>query len=141
MRTLWAISICAALAACGGRGMQVHSDVAEAQAPASSSESGGADVVSMGDAAPVPSSSSDAATIVAAPNADPSDADIADALRAAFRHDAELGEFVIDVDSKDGLVILSGVTASEAAKRRAGDFARAMPRVQAVSDQLTVKRG
>ena len=53
--------------------------------------------------------------------------------------DPELGEFVIDVDSKDGLVVLSGVAPSEAARERASVIARNLPNVQDIANQLAIK--
>jgi osmotically-inducible protein OsmY len=69
------------------------------------------------------------------------DTRIVSQIQQAFRADAELGQFVIDVDSKEGLVVLSGVTPSAGARARAVEIAKGTPQVHGIANQLTVKQG
>jgi hyperosmotically inducible protein len=78
------------------------------------------------DAGNAVASAADAATITAAVN-------------AGLIKDAELSAIKIDVDTKDGVVTLSGEAPNLAAKDRAGDIAKAVQGVSAVNNNLTVK--
>jgi len=53
----------------------------------------------------------------------------------------DLGNVRIDVDTREGVVTLSGPVATAAAKVRAGEIARSVPGVQQVNDQLTLVTG
>ncbi|MBC5765390.1 BON domain-containing protein [Ramlibacter albus] len=69
------------------------------------------------------------------------DTGIVTTIKRALLADGELGQFVIDVDSKDGYVVLSGVAPSEQARERATEIARHIPQVGEIANQLTVKQG
>ena len=118
MKLVAALALLLALAACGDRAAEIP-EPAELQTSA------------MG-ASPAPALQ---------PRDDVDDTAIVAQIRKALTSDRELSQFMIDVDSKDGLVILSGVAASAAARERATEIARHTPQVQDISNQLTVKRG
>ena len=63
------------------------------------------------------------------------------AVNAGLIKDTELSAIKIDVDTKDGVVTLSGEAPNQAAKDRAGDIAKAVQGVSSVSNNLTVKAG
>src|SRR5437870_2447604 len=58
---------------------------------------------------------------------------IVEHVKRALSADPELGNYVVDVDSKDGLVVIGGVAPNEAARQRATDIARHTPDVKDVS--------
>ena len=68
-------------------------------------------------------------------------ASITAAVNAGLIKDTELSAIKIDVDTKDGVVTLSGEAPNQAAKDRAGDIAKAVQGVSSVSNNLTVKAG
>jgi hyperosmotically inducible periplasmic protein len=76
-----------------------------------------------------------------APTPEAANTRIVQHIKQQLSADPELGRFVIDVDSKEGLVVISGVAPSEAARRRASEIARDTPQVHDVSNQLQVKAG
>ena len=76
-----------------------------------------------------------------APGIEASDTRVVANIKMALQADRELSRFVIDVDSKDGLVVLSGVARSESARQRAEQIARATPQVHAIENQLTLRQG
>lgn len=66
------------------------------------------------------------------------DARITGQVRAALAADRELQQLPIDVDTRAGIVTLSGPVPTLAAKARAAEVARQARDVQAVNDQLTL---
>ncbi len=66
------------------------------------------------------------------------DARITLQVRAALAADRELQQLAIDVDTRGGIVTLSGPVPTLAAKARAAEVARQARDVQAVNDQLTL---
>lgn len=68
-------------------------------------------------------------------------ASITAAVNAGLIKDTELSAIKIDVDTKDGIVTLTGEAPNQAAKDRAGDIAKAVEGVSSVNNNLTVKAG
>lgn len=68
-------------------------------------------------------------------------ASITASVNASLIKDTELSAIKIDVDTKDGVVTLTGEAPNQAAKDRAGDIAKAVQGVTAVTNNLTVKAG
>jgi len=66
---------------------------------------------------------------------------IVEHVKQALAADPELGRYVVDVDSKDGLVVIGGVAPNQAAKERASAIARDTPDVKDVINQLALKQG
>ena len=60
-------------------------------------------------------------------------------VNAALVGDPELSALKINVDTKDGAVVLQGEAPSQSAKDRATDLAKAVEGVTSVDNQLTVK--
>lgn len=69
------------------------------------------------------------------------DAGITAAVKTDLIKAPEISALQIDVDTKDGVVTLSGSVPSEAVKTQAGDIAKAAKGVTAVNNNLTVKVG
>ena len=69
------------------------------------------------------------------------DAAITARISTGLARDPELSALRIDVDTKDGAVILRGPAPSEAARERAGSVARAVSGVLSVRNQLVLKAG
>lgn len=67
------------------------------------------------------------------------DASITAAVSTGLAKDPELSAIKIDVDTKDGMVSLSGPAPNAAAKARAEEIAKAVKGVSAVSNHLEVK--
>lgn len=146
MRTLLVLLLApalATLAACrppvdeSVRSRQRYSDadrgVQTSSAPTASRDA----TASMGAAsAPVPGPGA-AASVAAAPS--PAlDARITSQVQAQIAHAHDLGHARIDVDTRDGVVTLSGAVPSAAIKARASEIARTVPGVVEVNDQLTL---
>jgi osmotically-inducible protein OsmY len=55
--------------------------------------------------------------------------------------DKDLSAIKIDVDTKDGVVTLTGPAPSESARDRATEIAKNVKGVSSVNNQLTVKAG
>ena len=70
-----------------------------------------------------------------------SDAAITASIKADYLKDPDLSVFKIDVDTKDGVVTLNGVTDTAAARGRAEKLAQANKGVREVRNHLTVKQG
>jgi hyperosmotically inducible protein len=70
-----------------------------------------------------------------------SDAAITASIKADYLKDPDLSVFKIDVDTKDGVVTLNGVTDTPAARGRAEKLAQANKGVREVRNHLTVKQG
>ena len=70
-----------------------------------------------------------------------SDAAITASIKADYLKDPDLSVFKIDVDTKDGIVTLNGVTETPAARVRAEKLAAANKGVREVRNHLTVKQG
>lgn len=68
-------------------------------------------------------------------------ASITTAVNAGLVKDSELSAIKINVDTKDGVVTLTGEAPNQAAKDRAADIAKAVQGVTAVNNNLTVKAG
>lgn len=68
-------------------------------------------------------------------------ASITASVNAGLIKDTELSAIKIDVDTKDGVVTLTGEAPNQAAKDRAGDIAKAVQGVGSVNNNLTVKAG
>ena len=69
------------------------------------------------------------------------DAAITAQISAGLARDPELSAIKIDVDTKDGAVILRGPAPSEAARDRAAGVARGVAGVVSVRNQLVLKAG
>lgn len=69
------------------------------------------------------------------------DAAISTKVRAAIVAERDLSVFKIDVDTKQGVVMLTGNVDSEAQRTRAEEVARGIQGVQSVDNQLTVSTG
>ena len=70
-----------------------------------------------------------------------SDAAITTSIKADYLKDPDLSVFKIDVDTKDGIVTLNGVTETPSARLRAEKLAQANKGVKEVRNHLTVKQG
>jgi len=77
----------------------------------------------------------------AAAGAKVDDAGITAKVNASLAKDKDLSAVKIDVDTKDGVVTLSGPAPSASAKERASELARAVKGVSSVNNQLTIKAG
>ncbi len=64
---------------------------------------------------------------------------ISTAISAELLKDAEIKLFRINVDTKDGAVVLKGQVPSDAVRERASAIAKTFNGVQSVDNQLTVK--
>jgi hyperosmotically inducible periplasmic protein len=62
-------------------------------------------------------------------------------VKAVLSSDKQLGDSKIDVDTKNGVVTLSGAVASNQARDHALELARNVKGVNSVNDQLAVKAG
>lgn len=69
------------------------------------------------------------------------DGQIVAKIKTEFAADKDISAMAVDVDSKDGMVTLSGVVPNSDAKVRADQIAKAMPEVKSVNNQLEVKAG
>ena len=68
------------------------------------------------------------------------DTAITGSVKAGILKDSSLDVLKIDVETRNGVVILNGLAASEAARERAGKIALATEGVSAVRNYLVVKR-
>lgn len=62
-------------------------------------------------------------------------------ISTGLARDPDLSALKIDVDTKDGAVILRGPAPTSAARQRAGELARGVSGVKSVDNQLAVKAG
>jgi hyperosmotically inducible periplasmic protein len=69
------------------------------------------------------------------------DASITAKVNAGLAKDKDLSAVKIDVDTKDGVVTLSGPAPTATAKEKAAEIARTVKGVSSVNNQLTVKAG
>jgi len=69
------------------------------------------------------------------------DASITAKVNASLAADKDLSAIKIDVDTKDGVVTLSGPAPTATARERASEIARSVKGVNSVNNQLTVKAG
>jgi hyperosmotically inducible protein len=69
------------------------------------------------------------------------DALITTEVKAAIATDKDLSAIKIDVDTRNGVVTLSGPAPTVAAKERASEIARNVKGVSSVNNQLTIKAG
>ena len=67
------------------------------------------------------------------------DISITTAVNVGLAKDAELSALKINVDTKNGVVMLKGTAPTEAAKSRASDITKAVKGVAIVDNQLIVK--
>ena len=70
-----------------------------------------------------------------------SDVAITTTIKADYLKDPDLSVFKIDVDTKDGYVVLNGVTDTAVARVRAEKLASSVKGVKGVRNHLTVKQG
>lgn len=70
-----------------------------------------------------------------------SDAAITASIKTDYLKDPDLSVLKIDVDTKDGVVVLNGMAGSEDGKQRAEKIASAIKGVREVRNHLTVKQG
>ncbi|MBI5275558.1 MAG: BON domain-containing protein [Burkholderiales bacterium] len=68
-----------------------------------------------------------------------SDAQIVAKLKAEYAADSDISAMVVDIDSKDGMVTLSGMVPNSDARVRADRIARAMKEVKSVNNQIEVR--
>lgn len=69
------------------------------------------------------------------------DASITAKVNAALAGDKELSALRVDVDTRDGVVTLSGPAPTASAKERAAELALKVKGVQSVNNQLTIRAG
>jgi len=69
------------------------------------------------------------------------DTQIVARLKTEFAADKDISAMAIDIDSKDGVVTLSGSVPNSDAKVRADQMAKALSEVKSVNNQLVVKAG
>lgn len=69
------------------------------------------------------------------------DGSIVARLKGDFAADPDISAMAVDIDSKGGMVTLSGVVTNSEAKVRADKLARSLPEVKSVNNQLEVKAG
>lgn len=69
------------------------------------------------------------------------DAGITAKVNAALAADKELSALRVDVDTRDGVVTLSGPAPTASAKERAAEVALKVQGVQSVNNQLTIRAG
>lgn len=69
------------------------------------------------------------------------DAQIVVKIKSEFAADKDISAMAIDVDSKDGVVTLTGSVPNSQAKVRADQIAKSMKEVRSVNNQLEVKAG
>jgi osmotically-inducible protein OsmY len=69
------------------------------------------------------------------------DAQIVTKIKSEFAADKDISAMAIDVDSKDGVVTLTGTVPNSEAKVRADQIAKGMKDVKTVHNQLEVKAG
>lgn len=69
------------------------------------------------------------------------DAQIVATIKGQFEADPDLGAMALDVDSKDGMVTLSGFVTNSDARVRADRIAKSLQDVRSVNNQLEVKAG
>ena len=69
------------------------------------------------------------------------DTQIVAQLKTEFAADKDISAMAVDIDSKDGIVTLSGTVPNSDAKVRADQMAKAMKDVKQVNNKLEVKAG
>lgn len=77
----------------------------------------------------------------AAAGAKVDDATITAQVNASLAADKDLSAIRIDVDTRNGVVTLSGPAPSATARERASEIARSVKGVSSVNNQLTIKSG
>jgi len=97
------------------------------------------DTAVMGAAPSSPAATSEASTTALGEKID--DTQIVARLKTEFAADKDISAMAIDVDSKDGVVTLSGTVPNSDAKVRADQMAKALKDVKQVNNQLEVKAG
>jgi len=70
-----------------------------------------------------------------------SDVAITTTIKADYLKDPDLSVFKIDVDTKDGVVVLNGTTETAVARVKAEKLAASVKGVKGVKNHLTVKQG
>ena len=132
------LAVLLALGACnraddGTVGQQVDSGVSKTQRA-------GAETKRSADQAAT-NAANDTRAMGAAAGAKVDDAGITAKVNASLAMDKDLSAVKIDVDTKDGVVTLSGPAPSASAKERASELARTVKGVSSVNNQLTIKAG
>lgn len=144
------LAVLLALSACGKQnedrtvGQQIDSAVAKTEQVAknatneakSSMESAGAKIEQSGTEAKE-SAKQAAATV----GEKLDDASITASVSAGLAKDPELSAIKIDVDTKNGVVNLTGPAPTSNARERATEIAKAVKGVSSVNNQLTIKAG
>ena len=147
-KSLIALSSLAALLALGGcdrndertAGQQVDSAIAKTDAAAEKARdeariAAGKTEDAMKNAADATKTAGAAAVTVF------DDAGITAKVNAALASDKDLSAIKINVDTKDGVVTLTGPAPTSTAKDRASEIAKAVKDVKSVNNQLTVTAG
>lgn len=80
-----------------------------------------------------------AAPAIVQPHLD--DAQITARVRSLLAADQEVGSLHLDADTQDGVVTLSGLVPTAAARARASEVAKSVKDVKLVNDQLTLATG
>lgn len=136
--TVSSLAMLLALGACGRNddttaGQKMDSAVSKTQ-------SAGAEAKQ--DAKDATASAADSTKAMGAASADKvDDASITAKVNAELATDKDLSAIRIDVDTKDGVVTLSGPAPTATARERASEIARNVKGVTSVNNQLTVKAG
>jgi hyperosmotically inducible periplasmic protein len=151
--SLLVLATAGALAACGDNvdertaGERVDDTVARAKGAAAevkqeAREATASTRVTPQDSAAVAGSARpDTATMGAAPDARAADAQITARVNQALADQKDLRAVRIDVDTRDGVVTLSGAVQSAATKARVTEVAKGVKDVKSVNDQLTLAAG
>jgi len=144
--TVSSLAMLLALGACGrtddttAAGRSSESAVTRTDQAANEAKQETRDATTSAGAA-VDKAAEDAKAMGAAAGAKIDDASITAKVNAELATDKDLSAIRIDVDTKDGVVTLSGPAPSATARERASEIARNVKGVTSVNNQLTVKAG
>lgn len=147
-KSLIALSSLAALLALGGcdrndertAGQQVDSAIAKTDAAAEAAKEEGRIAAAKTEEA-MKQAADATKTAGASAGAMIDDAGITAKVNAALAADKDLSAIRINVDTKDGVVTLSGPAPTATAKDRASELAKGVQDVKSVNNQLTVTAG
>jgi hyperosmotically inducible protein len=138
LAALSSLAVLLALGACGDRETASETASIDPRSQSSSQVTGQATELSKDE-------KSDTATMGAAGDTTLGekidDAQIVAKIKTEFATDKDISAMAIDVDSKDGMVTLSGTVPNSDAKVRADQIAKGMKDVKSVNNQLEVKAG
>jgi hyperosmotically inducible periplasmic protein len=142
---LSSLAMLAALGACDRAeertvGERVDSGVSKAQQAGAQAKRDAKDAAARAGAA-AESAADSTKQMGAAASAKVDDATITAKVNASLAADKDLSAIRIDVDTRDGVVTLSGPTPSATARERASEIARSVKGVNSVNNQLTIKSG